>query len=77
MISVLHEFAQELSISVSIIDIDRDPTVSDERRHHYNALVPVLCVEDTEICHHFLDLEALRTGLGSRPAQTGQKPAVS
>ena len=71
MIAVLHEFAQELSISISTIDIDRDPSVSHALRQQYNALVPVLCVEGTEICHHFLDLEALKAGLDSRHEQHG------
>ncbi len=66
MISVLHEFAEELAISVSTIDIERDPAVSEEQRQSYNALVPVLCVDGHEICHHFLDLEALKSALKLR-----------
>ena len=41
------------------IDIDRDP----ELIRRYDALVPVLCHEDIEICHFFFDESALRAAL--------------
>ena len=41
------------------IDIDRDP----ELIRRYDALVPVLCLEDVEICHFFFDESALRAAL--------------
>ena len=37
------------------IDIDRDI----ELIHLYDTKVPVLCLADREICHYFLDSEAL------------------
>ena len=42
------------------VDIDRDP----ELIQRYDALVPVLCYEDTEICHYFFDESALIATLG-------------
>lgn len=63
MVAVLREFADELCLVITTIDVDRDPTVSPEQLRHYNALVPVLCVEGHEVCHHFLDLEALKAVL--------------
>ena len=41
------------------VDIDRDP----ELIRRYDALVPVLCRDDVEICHFFLDESALRAAL--------------
>jgi len=41
------------------VDIDQKP----ELRERYNVLVPVLMLGSTELCHHFLDLEAVRAGL--------------
>jgi len=37
------------------IDIDRDPALV----RLYDSKVPVLCLEDQEICHYFLDSDAL------------------
>ena len=41
------------------VDIDRDP----ELIRRYDALVPVLCNDDSEICHYFFDESALRAAL--------------
>lgn len=41
------------------VDIDSDP----ELQSAYNVRVPVLKCEDTEVCEHFLDLDALRDAL--------------
>jgi len=41
------------------VDIDQ----THELRERYNVLVPVLMLGSTELCHHFLDLEAVRAGL--------------
>ena len=37
------------------VDIDRDV----ELIRRYDTLVPVLCLGDTEVCHHFFDESAL------------------
>lgn len=41
------------------IDIDRDTALV----RRYDALVPVLCHGETEICHFFFDESALRATL--------------
>jgi len=41
------------------VDIDRDI----ELIRRYDALVPVLCLGDTEICHYFFDESALVAAL--------------
>ena len=41
------------------VDIDRDI----ELIRRYDALVPVLCLGDTEICHFFFDESALVAAL--------------
>lgn len=41
------------------VDIDRDP----ELIRRYDALVPVLCHDNVEICHFFFDESALRAAL--------------
>ena len=41
------------------IDIDRDR----ELIKRYDARVPVLCLDDTEICHFFFDESALLAAL--------------
>jgi len=41
------------------VDIDRDV----ELIRRYDILVPVLCMGETEICHHFFDESALIAAL--------------
>jgi hypothetical protein len=41
------------------VDIDRDPALI----MRFDALVPVLFFDGREICHHFLDRQALTTSL--------------
>jgi hypothetical protein len=41
------------------IDIDRDL----ELIHLYDTKVPVLCLGDNEICHYFLDSDALLSAI--------------
>jgi len=41
------------------VDIDRDPALI----RRYDALVPVLCHDNVEICHFFFDESALRAAL--------------
>ena len=45
----------QYGFSVDVIDVDADPAL--EAR--YDELVPVLADGDTEICHWFLDEQAL------------------
>lgn len=51
------ELLEPGSFSLDAIDIDADAQL----RAQYNEWVPVLKTGEHEICHHFLDLEALRS----------------
>ena len=42
---------------LSIVDIDADPLLAEK----YGKFVPVLMAGDTEICHYFLDPQALQS----------------
>jgi hypothetical protein len=46
---------------VSWLEVDIDRDIQLIRR--YDALVPVLCLDDTEICHFFFDESALVAAL--------------
>jgi len=50
--------------SIRLEDVDDDP----ELVERYGARVPVLCVEDTEICHFHLDKAAFLTVLNQDAA---------
>jgi hypothetical protein len=43
------------------IDIDR----SQDLILQYDHKVPVLCLDDEEVCHHFLDVRALSTAIAN------------
>ena len=60
MIHVLSEFRNDYNFSIETIDIDSDVKLRDR----YNTLVPVLCLGEKEICHHFFDLKAFRQVIG-------------
>jgi len=57
MLYTLNDFSDDLSYSVTLIDIDLDSDLA--IREQYNDLVPVLKLGKEEICHHFFDREAL------------------
>ncbi|MCK4743543.1 MAG: glutaredoxin family protein [Sulfuriflexus sp.] len=52
----LEKFSAELNFTLKIIDINEDSTLIDE----YGTKVPVLMHENHEICHYFLDPQALQ-----------------
>lgn len=52
----LGELLEPGSVSITLIDIDKD----DALKTRFNEWVPVLMHGEQEICHHFLDLKALR-----------------
>ncbi len=56
MVATLAEWREELDIAIERVDVDR----SKELAQRYGLRVPVLVCGDREICHFFLDLEALR-----------------
>ena len=47
--------------SITMVDIDKDP----ELARRFNDLVPVLFVNDIEICHYKLNKKQLLSFLGS------------
>jgi hypothetical protein len=47
--------------SITMVDIDKDPDLT----RRFNDLVPVLFVNDTEICHYKLNKKRLLRVLGS------------
>ena len=59
IIDTLAEFQQPLNFTFVVRDIDCDPRWSAK----YQTLVPVLTLDDEEICHYFLDAVALRGAL--------------
>ena len=60
MVSTLSEWKAELGFEIERIDIDASPDLA----ARYGARVPVLAHGSIEVCHYFLDLDALRRTLG-------------
>ena len=52
----LKPLSSKLGFTVEVIDIDADPDLINE----YGSKVPVLMHERHEICHYFLDPQALQ-----------------
>lgn len=51
MLVALKRLRREHDFTVSVRDIDACP----DKRDAYDRLVPVLTLDDEEICHYFLD----------------------
>ena len=62
MEAVLGDFSESFRFTVSVLDIDQDPALQER----FNTLVPALYLDEQEICHYFLDLEALKAALDQR-----------
>ncbi|MDD9981654.1 MAG: glutaredoxin family protein [Gammaproteobacteria bacterium] len=62
MVSTLSEWKTELGFEMERVDVDGSP----ELAARYGAKVPVLMHGTSEICHFFLDLDALRRSLDVR-----------
>ena len=60
MVSTLSEWESELRFELERVDVDTSPDLVTR----YGARVPVLVHGSIEICHFFLDLDALRRALG-------------
>lgn len=56
MLAGLQAEKPRLGFAVEVVDIQANPDL--EAR--YGPQIPVLCGEDTEICHYFLDPVALQ-----------------
>lgn len=57
MLAALETMRGEFSFEVEVVDVDADPLL-DSR---FGELVPVLTVNETELCHYFLDETAVQT----------------
>ena len=62
MRSALEPYLLRHSLDLECVDIDRDPDL----RHLHGARVPVLALDGEELCHWFLDEEALLSRLEDR-----------
>lgn len=60
MVSTLSEWKTELGFEIERIDVDTSPKLA----ARYGARVPVLVHGSFEVCHFFLDSDALRRALG-------------
>jgi thioredoxin reductase (NADPH) len=56
LLARLEALRPELGFDYEVRDVDEDPAL----RARYHALVPLLAAGEREICHHFLDEQALR-----------------
>ena len=56
MTQALERLRQELDFEINTVDIDRDPKLLGL----YTTRVPVLVVDDAEICYYFLEESRLR-----------------
>lgn len=64
MIEALRPWQGRLGFSIDVVDVDADPQL--ETR--YGEFVPVLTAPDgSEICHYFLDTDALQRYFGAQP----------
>jgi len=61
MVLDLEMAARGREIHVDVVDVDTDPALVDR----YGLKVPVLCHDDTEVCHGQLDAAALNRYLHS------------
>lgn len=59
MVSMLAEWKSELGLEIERVDVDTSPDLTSR----YGERVPVLVHGSIEICHFFLDLDALRRAL--------------
>lgn len=55
----LEPLGRELGFTVETVDVDTDP----ELEERLGELVPVLMAGDRELCHYFLDAQAVRAYL--------------
>lgn len=60
MVSTLSEWKEELGFEIERVDVDTSPGLA----ARYGTRVPVLAHGSIEVCHYFLDLDALQRTLG-------------
>ena len=59
MVASLSEWKSELGFEIERVDVDTSPDLA----ARYGTRVPVLACGTIEVCHFFLDLDALRRAL--------------
>lgn len=64
MLVALESQRDKHNFSIEVVDVDARP----EWVERFDELVPVLMLEDKEICHYFLDVERLRLALSRADA---------
>jgi len=62
MVAALTTLQPQHGFSMAVVDVDADP----ELEARYDLRVPVLTINGSEICHHFLDHEKLAAALCHR-----------
>ncbi len=60
MIAELEKLGARHDFTIEVVDVDRHPALEEK----WGEKVPVLLDGELEICHYFLDLEALEARLG-------------
>ena len=55
LIAQLKRFQQRYDFEIEVVDVDRDPKLEEK----WGDKVPVLLDGEREICHYFLDVEAV------------------
>ncbi|EFK96294.1 Glutaredoxin 2 [sediment metagenome] len=60
MIAELEKLRDRHGFTIDVVDVDREPALEEK----WGDKVPVLLDGDVEICHYFLDPQALEARLG-------------
>lgn len=60
MIAQLEQLRDRLGFAIEVVDVDSQPALEEK----WGEKVPVLLEGEREICHYFLDIEALEARLG-------------
>jgi thioredoxin reductase (NADPH) len=55
LLAALRQFQGRYDFDIEVLDVDRDPLLEER----WGDKVPVLLDGDLEICHYFLDVEAV------------------
>ena len=63
-VDVVRDVGEQVALSLEVVDIGGDP----ELEAVYRAHLPVIEIDGVRAFTHFVDAEALRAWLGSRPA---------
>jgi len=73
MVSTLSEWKEEFGFEIERVDVDTSPDLA----ARYGTKVPVLTYGSIEVCHYFLDLDALHRALGGETGPQRPRPGDS